>query len=131
MKVIFDVTFLTWSNSLVVKMLSSKFRGPGFKTTGWLQGWLSLSSFEGQSNEYMKKPGDLVVKSKLCPSSGSAGLRQFNPSIKMGHLGGGNLIPHCWFSFNNPETVKAVILSLTTKQTPKKPTLISIEKERV
>ena len=30
---------------LVVKVLDSKSRGPVFKTTGWLQGRLSLSSF--------------------------------------------------------------------------------------
>ena len=33
-----------WSNSLVVKLLDSKSRGPVFKTAGWLQGRLSLSS---------------------------------------------------------------------------------------
>ena len=27
-----------WSNGLVVKALDSQFRGPVFKTTGWLQG---------------------------------------------------------------------------------------------
>ena len=37
-----------WSNGLVVKALDSKFRGPVFKTTGWLQGQLSLSSFRGR-----------------------------------------------------------------------------------
>ena len=37
---------------LVVKALDSQFRGPVFKTTGWLQGRLSLSSFRGRSNEY-------------------------------------------------------------------------------
>ena len=34
-----------WSNGLVVKTLDSQSRGPVFKTTGWLQGRLSLSSF--------------------------------------------------------------------------------------
>ena len=34
-----------WSNGLVVKALDSQSRGPVFKTTGWLQGRLSLSSF--------------------------------------------------------------------------------------
>ena len=33
---------------LVVKSLDSQFRCPAFKTTGWLQGRLSLSSFQGQ-----------------------------------------------------------------------------------
>ena len=33
---------------LVVKSLDSQSRGPVFKTTGWLQGQLSLSSFRGR-----------------------------------------------------------------------------------
>ena len=37
-----------WSNGLVVKMLDCQSRGPLFKTTGWLQGRLSLSSFRGR-----------------------------------------------------------------------------------
>ena len=36
-----------FSNGLVFKMLDSQFMGPVFKTTGWLQGQLSLSSFWG------------------------------------------------------------------------------------
>ena len=32
---------------LVVKALDSQSRGPVFKTTGWLQGRLSLPSFRG------------------------------------------------------------------------------------
>ena len=32
---------------LVVKALDSQSRGPGFKSTGWLQGQLGLSSFQG------------------------------------------------------------------------------------
>ena len=35
----------SWSNGIVVKVLDSQSRGPVFKTTGWLQGQLSLSSF--------------------------------------------------------------------------------------
>ena len=34
--------------SLVFKVLDSQSRGPVFKTTGWLQGRLSLSSFRGR-----------------------------------------------------------------------------------
>ena len=34
-------------DGLVVKVLDFQSRGPVFKTTGWLQGWLSLSSFWG------------------------------------------------------------------------------------
>ena len=41
-----------WSNGLVVKALDSQSRGPVFKTTEWLQGRLSLSSFQGRQNEY-------------------------------------------------------------------------------
>ena len=37
-----------WSNGLVVKVLDSQSRGPVIKTTGWLQGRLSLSSFRGR-----------------------------------------------------------------------------------
>ena len=37
-----------WSNGLVVKVLDSQSRGPVFKTTGWLQGRLSLSSSRGR-----------------------------------------------------------------------------------
>ena len=36
-----------WSNDLVVKALDSQSRGSMFKTTGWLQGQLSLSSLGG------------------------------------------------------------------------------------
>ena len=39
---------LIWSDGLVVKSLDSQSRGPVFKTIGWLQGRLSLSSFRGQ-----------------------------------------------------------------------------------
>ena len=35
-------------NGLVVKALNSRSRGPAFKTTAWLQGRLSLSSFRGR-----------------------------------------------------------------------------------
>ena len=35
-------------NGLVVKALDSHSRSPVFKTTGWLQGRLSLSSFQGR-----------------------------------------------------------------------------------
>ena len=37
-----------WSNGLVVKVLDSQSTSPVFKTTGWLQGWLNLSSFWGR-----------------------------------------------------------------------------------
>ena len=40
-----------WSNlnnDLVVKALESESRCPVFKTTGWLQGRLSISSFRGR-----------------------------------------------------------------------------------
>ena len=38
-------------HDLVVKLLVSQLRGPGFKTIGWLQGF---SSFQGWSNEYQE-----------------------------------------------------------------------------
>ena len=41
-----------WSNGLVAKELDSRSRGPVFKTTGWLQGRLSLSSFRGFNPEH-------------------------------------------------------------------------------
>ena len=37
-----------WSDDQVVKSLDSQSWGPVFRTTGWLQGQLSLSSFEGR-----------------------------------------------------------------------------------
>ena len=40
-----------WSNGLVVK--DSQSMGPVFKTTGWLQGRLGLSSFRGRKCEYL------------------------------------------------------------------------------
>ena len=44
--------FYSWKetsfNNLVVKALDSQSKGPVFKTTGWLQGRLSLSSFRGR-----------------------------------------------------------------------------------
>ena len=43
-----DDSIYIWINGLVVKALDSQSRGPMFKTTGWLQGWLSLSSVWGQ-----------------------------------------------------------------------------------
>ena len=45
------------SNELMVKILDSQSRGPQFKTTGWLLGQLSLSSFLGRSVEYLKLLG--------------------------------------------------------------------------
>ena len=38
----------SWSNGLVVKTLDSQSRGPVLKSTGWLQGRLSFSSFRGR-----------------------------------------------------------------------------------
>ena len=38
---------LLWSIGLVLKALDSQSRGPVFKTSGWLQGRLSISSFRG------------------------------------------------------------------------------------
>ena len=46
------VHYMKGCSDLVVKALNFQSRGPVFKTTGWLQGQLSLSSFQGQQNEY-------------------------------------------------------------------------------
>ena len=50
----FQEELALWSNGLVVKVLDSKSRGLRFKTTGLLQGWLSLSSFQGRSKEHQE-----------------------------------------------------------------------------
>ena len=42
------VPIVAASNGLVVKALDFQTRGPVFKTTGWFQGRLSLSSFRGR-----------------------------------------------------------------------------------
>ena len=42
----FDESF--FADGRVVKSLDSQSRGPVFKTAGWLQGRLSLSSFRGR-----------------------------------------------------------------------------------
>ena len=42
---------------IVVKALDFQHRGPGFKTTGWLQSQLSLSFFLGRSVEYKELLG--------------------------------------------------------------------------
>ena len=44
------VACVAWSNGLVVKALDPQSRSSVFKTTGWLQGRLSLSSFRGTRN---------------------------------------------------------------------------------
>ena len=56
-----------WSNGLVVKALDSQSRGPLFKTTGWLQGPLSLFM-----ELVPESSGNLVVKSKLLPRSSTS-----------------------------------------------------------
>ena len=42
-----DYSWYLWSNGLVVNPVDSQSRSTVFKTTGWLQDWLSLSSFWG------------------------------------------------------------------------------------
>ena len=72
-----------WSSGLVVRALDSQSRSLVLKTTGWLQGWLSFSSFQGYSNEYQELTSrDLMVKGKLSPFSGSVSLRQLNLTHK-------------------------------------------------
>ena len=67
-------------------VLDSYSRCHRVKTTGWLEGWHSLSVFPGLSIEYQKLLGHLVVKSNLSPLSGSIALRQLNPIQKNGLL---------------------------------------------
>ena len=56
---VFKNSFLRCSQwPLVVKVLDFQSRGPVFKATGWLQGWLSLSSFRGRWNEYQEFLGN-------------------------------------------------------------------------
>ena len=43
-----QIFFCKWTNGLVVKALDYQSRGPVLKTTEWLQGGLSLSSFRGR-----------------------------------------------------------------------------------
>ena len=49
---IYEIIRAYETNSLVLKVQDSQSRGPRFKTTGLLQGWLSLSFFWDQLNEY-------------------------------------------------------------------------------
>ena len=51
-------TYNSYNNDLVVKALDSQSKARDFKTTGWLEGQLSLSSFPGQSNEYQEFLGN-------------------------------------------------------------------------
>ena len=43
-----------WRNDIVVKALDFQYRDPVLKTTGWVQGHVSLSSFQSQWNEYQE-----------------------------------------------------------------------------
>ena len=68
----------------MVKVLDFQSRGPGFKTTGWLQGQLSLSSFRGRSAEYQELLGIGWQKADMSPRCGSVALRQLNSIHKKG-----------------------------------------------
>ena len=76
---LFKGSKISWNNGPVVKAPDSQSRGPVFKSTEWLPGQLSLSSFWGRSNEISEISENLVIKSKLPPCSGSVALRQLNP----------------------------------------------------
>ena len=69
---------------LVVRVLDSQFRNPGFKITGWLQGHLSILLFRDWLNEYQELLGTDGSKSKLSPHSGSVALMQLNLIDKKG-----------------------------------------------
>ena len=53
-KSVIIVPFAIWSDGLVVKALDVQSGGPEFKTSGWLQGQLRISSFRSQLNEYQE-----------------------------------------------------------------------------
>ena len=70
--------------ALLVSKIVNISRGNRLKTTGGLQGRLSLSSFWVLPNWVPGTGGDLVVKGKLSPHSCSVDLRQLNPHNKRG-----------------------------------------------
>ena len=78
-KSVIIVPFAIWSDGLVVKALDFQSGGPEFKTSGWLQGQLRISSFRSQLNEYQELLETDWSKIKLSPSSGCAAYRQLNP----------------------------------------------------
>ena len=57
-------------------------QGSWLKTTGWLQGPLSLSSFRRRIKWILGTPGGIVIKRKLSPRNGSAALRHLTLFIK-------------------------------------------------
>ena len=70
-------TYCDYNLYLVITKLIHK-----FKTTGWLQGHLSLSSFQHWMNDYQ----EFLVKSKLSPHSGSVQpWGNCTPSTQRGH----------------------------------------------
>ena len=70
---------ILWSDGLVVKLLDSQSWGLVFKTAGWLQGQLSLSSFRGHFQRHFwktfsLKEGDFAsILLVLCFSVNSSG----------------------------------------------------------
>ena len=75
----------TENNGLVVKALDSQPRGSGFKTTGRLQGQLSLSSFRCLSNEYQGLLGTVWLKANCLLIMALQPWNSWTPSIKRCH----------------------------------------------
>ena len=75
----------SWSNGLVVKALDSQSRGTLFKSHSMAprstQPFFLLRTIKWVPGI----PWDIVVKNKLCPSSGSQLQGSWTPSIKRGH----------------------------------------------
>ena len=51
-----DLTYI-FPIIVVVRVLVSQSRSPGFKTTGWLQGQIIFPSFQGRLNKYQQLLG--------------------------------------------------------------------------
>ena len=49
-----EISFFQWSNGQVVKARDFQSKDSVFKTTGWLQSRLTLSSFRDRSNKYQE-----------------------------------------------------------------------------
>ena len=61
-----SMSFMIWRNGLLVKAMDSPSRDPGFTTTRWVSGRLSLSLFGGRSNVYQELPEMCTRNSPKC-----------------------------------------------------------------
>ena len=71
--------------TIVVRLLVSQPRSPGFKTATWLQDKPHLLILPRSIKWVPGTPGEWVVENKLSPLSGSVVLRQLNPIHKKGY----------------------------------------------